>query len=93
MCRLIVTCGDKQENLGIVVPMDGGFGLDTSLAAKKLGQGKPEFQLVPKHEISKERFVPIYPEEPFAYIAKLKESFLIRKNGALGILINEHAGT
>lgn len=87
VCRLRVVCGDKQENLGILVPMDGGFGLDTKLPAKRLGEGQPEFTLIPKHERSGGTFVPIYPEEPFAYIARLKDAYLVRKNGSVGILI------
>lgn len=87
VCRLTVSCEDKQENLGIVVPIGDGFGLDTKLPVKRLGNGMMKFQLHPKHEIEIEKFTPIYPEEPFAYIARLKDSFLVRKNGQAGILI------
>ena len=27
VCRLVVSCGGKQENLGVVVPLEEGFGL------------------------------------------------------------------
>lgn len=87
VCRLYVSCGGKEENLGIVVPMDGGFGLDTKIPAKRLGEGEPTFSLVPKHETRK--FIPIIPEEPFSYIERLKTSFLVKKYGELGILIEE----
>lgn len=76
MCRLRISSGGRRESLGVVVPMDGGFGLDTRLPVKKLGQGTPEFALVPKHEIGGSRLVPICPEEPFSYIARLKAAFL-----------------
>lgn len=89
VCRLSVACGDKQESLGVVVPMDGGFGLDTLLPAKRLGQGKPEFLLLPKHDVPAGKFVPICPEEPFAYIERLKESFLVRKGQQVGIMLKE----
>ena len=39
VCRLRVTCGGRRENLGVVVPVDGGFGLETSLPVKCLGEG------------------------------------------------------
>ena len=87
LCRLQVICGDEQENLGVVVPMDGGFGLDTKIPAKRLGQGEMTFRLLPKHEVPGQTFIPICPEEPFAYITRLKDSFLIRKNGQAGILL------
>ena len=45
MCRLFVRCGSREENLGIVVPMDGGFGLDTRIPVKRLGEGEMEFRL------------------------------------------------
>ena len=92
VCRLMVSCGGKKENLGIVVPMDGGFGLDTRIPAKRLAVGTPEFILVPKYEASTDMFVPIYPEEPFAYISRLKDAYLTRKNGQLGIGIKENQG-
>lgn len=87
VCRLTVLCGDKQENLGILVPMEGGFGLDTRIPAKRLGEGEMEFFLIPKHSAQSGIFVPIYPEEPFAYIARLKEAYLVKQNGQAGILL------
>ncbi|MGM9549804.1 MAG: hypothetical protein ACI3V5_08155 [Faecousia sp.] len=89
MCRLWVTCGDKRENLGLVVPMDGGFGLDTKIPAKRLTGGEMAFSLIPKHDQPEGKFVPISPEEPFAYIERLKESYLIRKGEQVGIVISE----
>lgn len=91
ICRLHVRCDTNQENLGIVVPFGDDFGLDTRVPIKKLGEGKLEFFLLPKHEKSAGKFVPIYPEEPFAYIARLKNAFLERQNGKVGITIT--AGT
>jgi len=92
MYRLMVSSGEKQENLGILLPMDGGFGLDTRLASKKLGQGKMSFFLLPGRESSAGNFVPIRPEEPFAYIARLKKAYLVRKNGQAGILLENAVG-
>ena len=87
VCRLSVTCGDKRESLGVVVPMDGGFGLDTKVAVKRLGEGERPFVLLPKHEVLTGKFVPIYPEEPFSYIARLKDAYLARKDGQIGVVI------
>ncbi len=87
VCRLVASCGDKQEKLGVLAPIQDGFGLDTNLPVKRLGTGTPIFSLLPKHDIGNAMFVPIYPEEPFAYIARLKDGFLTRKNGQLGMMI------
>ncbi len=89
VCRLVATCGDQRESLGVVVPMDGGFGLDTKVPAKHLGEGDWKFFLLPKHEITQGMFVPIIPEEPFAYIERLKEGFLARKGEQVGVVFPE----
>lgn len=89
MCRLWVSCGDKRESLGLVVPVDGGFGLNTSLPIKRLGEGELTFSLLPKHDKPAGKFIPISPEEPFAYIERLKKSYLVRKGEQVGIEISE----
>ena len=88
VCRLYISCGGQQENLGVVVPSGNGFGLDTRLPVKRFREGEPSFSLIPKHEMTSGQFVPIIPEEPFAYIERLKTSFLVRKYGQLGINID-----
>lgn len=88
ICRVSVRCGEKQENLGILVPMGDGFGLDTGLAMKKLGQGSPEFLVMPVRPKG-EKFVPISPEEPFSYLSRLKNAYLAERNGTIGILLDE----
>ena len=92
VCRLLVKIGDKSENLGVVVPEGTGFGLDTKIPVKRLGEGMPAFCLMPKGGIIG-KFVPICPEEPFQYIQRLKDSFLTYQNGQAGIRIQEKAGT
>ncbi len=82
--RLEAACGEKKEDLGVLVPMDGGFGLDTRRPVKTLGEGKLRFTLLPKRIPHRTNFAPIYPEEPFAYIQKLKNAFLETRNGQLG---------
>lgn len=87
VCRLCVVCGDRQESLGILVPVDSGFGLDTKIPVKRIGEGKMEFCLMTKHDMRAEKFAPIYPEEPFAYISRLKDAYLVKRNGQAGILL------
>ena len=81
MCRLSVCCGEKREDLGIVVPVDGGFGLETRLPVKRLGQGELAFFLTPKGTLEAETIIPVYPEEPFAYLSQLKRAYLIKRDG------------
>ena len=89
MYRLVVMCNGHQENLGVLIPEGNGYILTTRLAMKRLGKGKLEFRLLPKHSQLNGKFVPLMPEEPFAYIRKIKEAYLARKNGELGIVITE----
>lgn len=84
MYRLTASCGEKQENLGILLPMGDGFGLDTRLPVKRLGEGEFHFRI--QHN-SARTFVPICPEEPFSYIERLKKSFLEIKDGQMGIYV------
>ena len=89
MHHLVVRSGGRETSLGTCVPMDDGFGVEKKISCKSLGQGTPEFLLLPKHETVAGKFVPIYPEEPFSYMERLKVAFLARQGGQLGIVIKE----
>lgn len=87
--RLWVSCGGQRECLGVLLPMDGGFGLNTKLPVKRLGDGEMEFSIGQKVERPEGKFVPISPEEPFSYIERLKDAYLVKKNGQLGVVLRE----
>lgn len=87
--RLLVTCGSVRENLGILVPEESSFVLHTKLPVKRIGEGELSFTLVPRKDDLPGTFVPIRPEEPFAYISRLKESFLVIRDGQPGICIEK----
>ena len=89
VCRLVVQSGNCRESLGIVVPEGDGFRLDTRLPVKKLAPGAPRFALIPRHEAGEGTFVPLRPEEPFAYIARLKDAYFTRRYGQAGVVIKE----
>ena len=85
--RLHVLSGEKYENLGILVPEGDCFALKTRIPVKRFEAGKIEFLLIPKYERGRGQTVPIYPDEPFAYISRLKGSYLTWKNGQMMINI------
>lgn len=87
MQRLIVLAGDKREDLGTLVPVDGAFGLEKKIPVKRLGEGTPEFCLLSRNGGEDRKFIPVYPEEPFSYMSRLKDAYLERRNGQLGIVI------
>ena len=89
MYRLVVSCDGKREDLGTLVPMEGAFGLEKRIPVKRLGEGKPEFLLTSKENVRKEKFVPVYPEEPFSYMSRLKDAYLARRDGQLGLIFRE----
>ena len=85
VCRLYVSCGGQQENQGVVVPTGDGFGLDTRFPISRVGRGVLSFCILPRHDPLQGRlFVPITPEEPFAYLSRLKDAFLETRNGQIG---------
>lgn len=88
MYRLEVSCGEKRENLGILVPEETGFGLDTRFPVSRVGEGTLRFRLLPRHDVLEgRRFVPITPEEPFSYLERLKDSFLEIQEGKKGVYL------
>ena len=87
--RVVVACGSREERLGILVPVDNAFGMETRIPVKKIGEGSLSFSAVPKHGPVEGRFVPLYPEEPFRYITKLKDAYLEKRMERIGVVIKE----
>ena len=91
VCRVRVTCGGREADLGILVPEDGQFRLVTRVAASKLGSGTPEFICQPRRPELQGKFIPLRPEEPFAYLHRLEDAFLARQNGQIGLMIPDQS--
>lgn len=87
--RAAVTCGTHQERLGVLIPEGDSFCVRTSLPVKRIGEGELSFQVLSDHATPTGVFVPIIPEEPFAYIARLKDSFLETQGNQTGIRIEK----
>ena len=89
MHHLVVSSDGNREDLGTLVPYQGAFGLEKRVPVKRLGEGIPEFLLLPKHSSPDGKFIPVYPEEPFSYMSRLKDAYLETRNGQLGVVIRE----
>lgn len=87
--KIIATNGDASENLGVLVPMGAEFGLETRVPAKRFASGDFRFQAVPRHSQLREKFIPLSPQEPFAYITQLKNAYLRNIDGQVGIIIQD----
>lgn len=89
ICRLTVSCGSVTHSLGILVPEGGAFVLRTRMPVKQLGEGTLRFGVKPNHRSVEGIFVPISPEEPFAYLSRLKDAFFEFREGIPGVVIME----
>ena len=87
MYQLKAVCGQKETSLGICVPVPGGFGVDTKIPVKTVGEGEFTFYAAPRHKDVKGKFVPIHAEEPFMYMERLADASLSMENGQPGIWI------
>ena len=87
--RLILISGDQQENLGILIPDGESFTLTRKVPTKHFKPGDWSFRILSKETPVTGTFVPISPDEPFEYITRLKESFLVYHNGQPGIEIEK----
>ena len=85
--RLYVTDGERTECLGVPVPEGTMFHLDTRVAQKKLGEEQLRFYVRPDRVQPDEFFAPIRPEEPFAYLSRLKDAYLARKDEQIGVMM------
>ena len=87
ICRVSVSCGNRTENLGVLVPVGTEFGLEKRVAVKKLGRGVFRFRAAPKHGSEMESFVPVYPDEPFSYLTRLQNAFLEVRKDQVGVVL------
>ena len=93
MYRLEAFCGEKRMDLGILIPKDSSFGLDMRFPVSRLGEGEFAFRLRGKDEPKESRrFVPVKPEEPFSYLASLKDSFLEIRDAQIGVSLPPDSG-
>lgn len=93
VCCLVMQCGSKRDNLGVLVPAKNGFSLDRKIPVKYFTETNPEFCVVPHHESMEGRFIPICPEEPFGYLSRLQEAYLVIRDGQAGVILPEKTGS
>ena len=82
----IIVKNDREVDLGLCVPMESGFGLSVCIPISKFGRGALHFTAVPKHTQTSANCIAVSPDEPFHYIEKLKDAYLVSRGMiALGI--------
>lgn len=89
MYKLMAVWENGEENLGILIPVSGRFGLEKRIPAKRLPVEEIAFRVIPYHRSLGKRFAPVYPEEPFSYLEKLKKATFAERDGQAGVLFPE----
>lgn len=87
--RLTVTCGERTENLGILIPDGDVFRLEKKLSAGRFPTGEPIIQAVPGNPDRAGFFAPVKPDEPFRYLAGLQSARLARRGDEVGVLLED----
>lgn len=102
MYRIHVCSGDKWEDLGICIPVEGKFGMDKKIPQKRLGEGELTFRLVPKDwqpeeptvepESSAQKAIvaePVMAEEPEQEVAGEPEQVITEEPEEIFIPVSE----
>ena len=89
ICRLMMQSSDGSADLGILIPVDSGLGLDRKLSSKALPQGEPRFTVRIVDKQRKEIFVSVKDGESFACLASLAEARFGKQGGEAGVFIKK----
>lgn len=89
--RLFAVMDSHRENLGVVVPEGDGYFLERKIPVKRLNHDAV-FSLSARSVQDTDKFVPIYPEEPFSYIVHLENAFLDVRGGQIGACWKQKPG-
>lgn len=82
--RIIVFQNERKTDLGICLPCIGRYMLTKKIPIKNFTNG--EFTFAISDGQSKDKFVPIVWQEPFAYLANLEKGRFAFEDGIAGII-------
>ena len=88
MYNVVADWGERQYQLGLLLPENGEHRLKTRVAIKHFPLGQPVFVVKPRHGKTGERFIPLSPQEPFLYLARLKTARLAKRGEQTGVIID-----
>ena len=89
VCRIVMVYGSEEVDLGIAVPQNDSFCVDTRLPTKRIPAGTPRFEVRPRRASFDPEFIPIRPDEPFLYLSKLKTAYLVKRGQLTGVMFRE----
>lgn len=87
--QLLGQWSGSSVQIGILVPEENGFCLETRIPLKRFPAGCPVFHVTPRHH-SAANEIPVYPEEPFQYLSRLRSAYMLRRNNDTYIVLKEN---
>ena len=81
--RVWIKGGKGRRELGLCVPADTGFVINTRIPVRHLGEGPFSFCVEEKNE----KVFPVYRDKPFPYLDKLRNAMLFQEGGLTGVQI------
>ena len=86
ICRLFLCCGEVTVDLGILVPVENGFGLDRRLPLRSLpDESYPEFCIRLPERPLVGKFIPVKEGEAFCALSRLADARFGKKDAAVGV--------
>ena len=87
--RLVLITDAGEENLGIPMPEGDGFSLTKRLPVSRVPGKLLHIHARPRSTVLSQDFFPLSPEEPFAYLYRLKNAYLVHRDGQPGLVFRE----
>ena len=84
---VIACCGDRNVNLGVLIPNGDVFCLQKQIPVKKLGEGNWSFSVEEKNKQNTMTFYAVDENKPFRHIDKLVNAYWDCQNGQIGIKV------
>ena len=87
--RAFVSCADKRECLGVLVPDGTGYVAKSKIPVSRLGIGQMEFYVTRNKKQSDIQFIPISPDEPCEFLSCLDNMYLGKSGTCVGLYKTE----
>lgn len=88
MVELIAEREGFRENLGLLLPVEGGLDLKMRTPVKRMGEKALSFSLHLRHG-EEEKLVEVAADAPFAYLQQLENAHLVFKQGKAMIALRK----
>ena len=81
--RIYAVSKNSKIDLGLCVPIDSGFGFNTSVKAKLFDSDEIRFEAL----LDESTFIPVEMDQPFSFLTVLQHCRFAIYNGKAGIII------